>query len=79
VFCVTSALLVALDAVRATKGDCSLTDGVGVLASNGRARVADVTDLPNGFWQDVDTAADQAQAEKLVGSFDPLRGSVPTP
>ena len=70
VFAVTPRLLDALARVRDAKGDCSLSEGVRELASRGRARVADIGD---GYWQDVDTAADREHAEKM------LRASVPTP
>lgn len=63
VFCVTKRLLDELAAVRAERGDCSLTDGVKRLAAAGRARVADIGDR---FWQDVDTPEDRAHAERLL-------------
>jgi len=71
VFAVTPALLDALAAVRAETQDCSLTQGVRKLAERGRARVVDILD---GFWQDVDTAADRDHAEKLIRHHDPLDG-----
>lgn len=67
VFAVTPCLLDALRAVRAERGDCSLSDGVRRLAEAGRARVADVGD---SFWQDVDTPADRAHAERLLAHRD---------
>lgn len=63
VFCVTPKLLAALAEVRAGKGDCSLTEGVRVLAAAGRARVADIG---GERWQDVDTPADRAAAEAML-------------
>jgi 1L-myo-inositol 1-phosphate cytidylyltransferase len=63
VFCVTPRLLAALRDVRDERGDCSLSEGVRRLAEAGRARVADVGDA---FWQDVDTPADRAHAERLL-------------
>jgi dTDP-glucose pyrophosphorylase len=66
VFCVTPALLAALEDVRVERGDCSLTDGVRKLAERGRARVADI---PGGFWQDVDTPEDRAHAERMLDAF----------
>jgi 1L-myo-inositol 1-phosphate cytidylyltransferase len=65
VFCVTPRLLDMLAAVRAEKGDCSLTDGVKRLAGAGRARVADIGDR---FWQDVDTPEDRAHAERRLAT-----------
>ena len=63
VFCVTRGLLTELAALRAARGDCSLSDGVRQLARAGRARVCDIGD---GFWQDVDTPADRALAEQRL-------------
>jgi len=65
VFAVTPRLLDALRAVREERGDCSLSEGVRRLADAGRARVADVGD---SFWQDVDTPADRAHAERLLAA-----------
>jgi choline kinase len=62
VFCVTPRLLEKLAIVRAEKGDCSLTEGVRLLAAEGRARVADIGAEK---WQDVDTPADRAAAEAM--------------
>jgi CDP-L-myo-inositol myo-inositolphosphotransferase len=63
VFAVGPALFTALEAVRAEKGDCSLSDGVRLLAEKGRART---TDIGHAFWQDVDTAGASARAEKML-------------
>lgn len=71
VFAVTPRLLEALAAVREERGDCSLSHGVKRLAEQGRARVADIGD---GYWQDVDTPADRAQAEAAIGR---LEGAAP--
>jgi len=71
VFAVTPRLLEELAAVRAEKGDCSLTDGVRRLAEARRARVADIGDE---LWQDVDTPADRAHAEAVFEGRDPLAG-----
>jgi len=69
VFAVTPRLLEELAAVRAEKGDCSLTDGVRRLAEARRARVADIGDE---LWQDVDTPADRDHAETVFAGRDPL-------
>lgn len=71
VFAVTPRLLHELAAVRAEKGDCSLTDGVRRLAEARRARVADIGDE---LWQDVDTPADRTHAEAVFKGRDPLAG-----
>ncbi len=63
VFCVTPRLLEKLALVRAEKGDCSLTEGVRLLAAEGRAAVADIG---SEKWQDVDTPADRAAAEEML-------------
>ncbi len=69
VFAVTQALCGALGALRDDHGDCSLSDGVRRLAATGRARIADIGEA---VWQDVDTPADRAHAEALLGVYDPL-------
>jgi choline kinase len=65
VFCVNPALLDALAEARrsSVKDDCSLTEGVRVLAARERARVADIG---GERWQDVDTPADRAAAEAML-------------
>lgn len=65
VFCVTPRLLDKLAIVRAERGDCSLTEGVRLLAADGVARVVDIGAQ---VWIDVDTPADRAAAEALLTS-----------
>lgn len=60
VFAVTPRLVDELEKFRAAHGDCSLSEGVKVLASQNRARVVDIG---NETWQDVDTPADRAHIE----------------
>lgn len=63
VFAVSPALFDELSNVYKTRGDCSLSDGVGSLASKGRARVLDIGDC---FWQDVDTQPARKRAESIL-------------
>lgn len=63
VFAVGPALLEHLRAVRAERGDCSLTDGVRRLAQAGRARI---TDIGDEVWQDIDTPADRDHYERML-------------
>lgn len=63
VFAVSPALFDELSEVFDTHGDCSLSDGVGSLASKGRARVLDIGDC---FWQDVDTQSARSRAESIL-------------
>lgn len=63
-FLITTALIEALDAVNGPEG-CSLSQGVGALAANGRMRAADVGD---STWIDVDTPEAHAEAERLIAS-----------
>ena len=60
VFVGTRRLLDALAAVRAERGDASLSEGVERLAREGRMAVLDIE---GGFWQDVDTPEMLAHAE----------------
>ncbi len=63
VFAVAPALFDELSAVFETRGDCSLSNGVGALASKRRARVLDIGDC---FWQDVDTQPARERAESIL-------------
>ncbi|MDT0630944.1 NTP transferase domain-containing protein [Rubrivirga sp. S365] len=64
VFVCTDALPDALAAVDRERGDAALSDGVRRLAERGRMAALDVGD---GFWQDVDTPAMLAHAERRLG------------
>lgn len=61
VFAVGPALLDALAEAFAERGDCSLSDGVSILAQRRRARVLDIGDA---FWQDVDTPGALERVER---------------
>ena len=63
VFVCTEALVDALEAVFAERGDAALSDGVRRLAAADRMAVLDVGD---GFWQDVDTPGMLAYAEAAL-------------
>src|SRR5215212_5863150 len=56
----------ALRRVEHERGDCSLADGVRLLAREGKMRVVDVKDA---WWQDVDTPAMLARAEQESARF----------
>lgn len=62
-FVCTTALIDALAEVYAHRGDASLSDGVQRLCDQGRMTTISVGD---GFWQDVDTPAMLAEAERRL-------------
>jgi 1L-myo-inositol 1-phosphate cytidylyltransferase len=64
-FVCTQGLMDALQTVYEERGDASLSEGVARLAAAGRMSVLDIGD---GFWQDVDTPAMLAEAERRIGS-----------
>ncbi|MEM8606185.1 MAG: NTP transferase domain-containing protein [Myxococcota bacterium] len=71
-FLVTPALIEALDRVNGSEG-CSLSEGVAILAADGRMRAADVG---NATWIDVDTPEAHAEAERLLSVLgDDLAGA----
>jgi choline kinase len=65
VFLITQALVEALDATNGPEG-CSLSQGVAVLAAEGRMKAADVGDAT---WIDVDTPEAHAEAERLIAEL----------
>lgn len=62
-FVCTNALMEALDLEVAQRGDASLSDGVQRLAAAGRMTVLPIG---GGLWQDVDTPAMLAEAERRL-------------
>lgn len=64
-FLVTPALLEALDSVNGSEG-CSLSQGVAILAADGRMKAADVG---AATWIDVDTPEAHAEAERLLDAL----------
>lgn len=75
VFAVSSALLDELDQVLLKKGDCSLSEGVALLASKKRARVIDIGTC---FWQDVDTQPARERAERILSAADIATNPLPS-
>ena len=61
-FLCTSSLFDALESVNGPEG-CSLSDGIRVLARDGRMRPFDIGE---GFWQDVDTPKMLSHSEKTL-------------
>ena len=64
-FLITPALIEALDTVNGPEG-CSLSQGVAVLAAEGRMKAADIGDAT---WIDVDTPETHAEAERLIAEL----------
>ena len=64
-FLITPALIEALDTVNGPEG-CSLSQGVAVLAAEGRMKAADIGDAT---WIDVDTPETHAEAERLIAAL----------
>jgi 1L-myo-inositol 1-phosphate cytidylyltransferase len=62
-FLCTSALMSALNEVVERTGDASLSQGVALLAAQGKMAAIDVGE---GFWQDVDTPAMLEHAERML-------------
>ena len=62
-FVCTPALMDALAAVYAARGDASLSDGIQHLSDAGRMTLLDIG---SGFWQDVDTPEMLAEAERRL-------------
>lgn len=56
-------------------GDCSLADGVRLMAFEGKARAIDIG---NAWWQDIDTPEMLAQAEKHLRAHVPRTEQIPT-
>ncbi|MDD9932266.1 MAG: NTP transferase domain-containing protein [Myxococcales bacterium] len=65
VFRITPAVIEALERAEGPDG-CSLSDGIGELASKGRMRVVDVEDAA---WIDVDTPDAHTEAERLLSRY----------
>jgi 1L-myo-inositol 1-phosphate cytidylyltransferase len=54
-------------------GDCSLADGVGLMAADGKVRVIDIG---HAWWHDVDTPETLAHAERHFGARSALHSAV---
>jgi len=68
VFRITEAVIEALERVDGPNG-CSLSQGIGELAREGRMRVVDVE---GAAWVDVDTPEAHAHAERLIRKYGPM-------
>ena len=62
-FACSRALVAHLSAVKAQRGDCSLTDGMRALIERGRLRALD---MGAAWWQDVDTLGALAHGLRLL-------------
>ena len=62
-FACSRALVAHLSAVKAQRGDCSLTDGMRALIEQGRLRALD---MGAAWWQDVDTLGALAHGLRLL-------------
>lgn len=65
VFRITPAVIEALERADGPEG-CSLSDGIGELARDGRMRVVDIEDAA---WIDVDTPEAHVEAERLLRAY----------
>lgn len=65
-FACGEALVACLGEVKATKGDCSLTDGMRVLLQRDRFRARDIGDA---WWQDVDTPGALKHGAQLFRTY----------
>ena len=57
-------------------GDCSLADGVGLMAADGKVRAIDIGEA---WWQDVDTPAMRARAEEELRNLAQFKMGEPRP
>jgi choline kinase len=53
-----------------TDGDCSLADGVQLMAQDGKVRAVDIG---AAWWQDIDTDVMRTQAEEMLSRRDPAK------
>lgn len=66
VFLCSDEIFGSLQRAQAERGDCSLSDGVRLLATDGNMRVVDIGE---SWWQDVDTPEMLARAEQQSARF----------